>query len=59
MSKGIVPFKINITKMEAKAKLSQNHPVERQQLIIQQLENSPDQQDLKVAELMRKNIKLQ
>lgn len=30
MSKGIVAFKINITKLEAKAKLSQNHPVERQ-----------------------------
>jgi len=30
MSKGIVAFGINITKIEAKAKLSQNHPVERQ-----------------------------
>ena len=36
MSKGIVAFKIKITKIEAKAKLSQNHPVERQELIIKQ-----------------------
>ncbi|EGK10827.1 protease synthase and sporulation negative regulatory protein PAI 2 [Desmospora sp. 8437] len=37
MNKGIVAFKIKITKIEAKAKLSQNHPVERQELIIKHL----------------------
>jgi len=56
MSKGIVAFKITITKMEAKAKLSQNHPVERQELIIEQLERSFDQNDLQVAGLMKENL---
>ncbi|MBT2663283.1 FMN-binding negative transcriptional regulator [Bacillus sp. ISL-45] len=56
MSKGIVAFKIPITKIEAKAKLSQNHPVERQELIIEQLERSPDQNDLQVASIMKENL---
>ncbi|MDR4947889.1 FMN-binding negative transcriptional regulator [Neobacillus cucumis] len=56
MSKGIVAFKINITKIEAKAKLSQNHPVERQELIIKQLENTSHQDNLQVAALMKKNL---
>jgi transcriptional regulator len=56
MSKGIVGFKININKIEGKAKLSQNHPVARQELIIKQLENSADQNDLHIAQLMKKNI---
>ncbi|MEH7485018.1 FMN-binding negative transcriptional regulator [Neobacillus drentensis] len=56
MSKGIVAFRINITKIEAKAKLSQNHPVERQELIINQLENTSHQDNLQVATLMKKNL---
>ncbi|WP_226674915.1 FMN-binding negative transcriptional regulator [Mesobacillus jeotgali] len=56
MSKGIVAFKINITKIEAKAKLSQNHPVERQELIIGNLERSGNQDNLEVASLMKKNL---
>ena len=56
MSKGIVAFKIKITKIEAKAKLSQNHPVERQELIIEQLERTSNQDNIKVATLMRENI---
>lgn len=56
MSKGIVAFRIKINKIEAKAKLSQNHPVERQELIIEQLERSSDQNDLQVASLMKKNL---
>lgn len=56
MSKGIVAFKINITKIEAKAKLNQNHPVERQELIIEHLERSSDQNDLQVAYLMKENL---
>jgi len=56
MSKGIVAFKVTITKIEAKAKLSQNHPTERQELIIEQLERSPDQNDLQVASLMKENF---
>ncbi|WP_338448653.1 FMN-binding negative transcriptional regulator [Niallia oryzisoli] len=56
MSRGIVAFKINITKIEAKAKLSQNHPVERQALIIKQLENTSNQDNIQVASLMKKNL---
>lgn len=56
MSKGIVAFKIKITKIEAKAKLSQNHPVERQELIIEQLERTSNQDNIKIATLMRENI---
>ncbi|WP_079508831.1 FMN-binding negative transcriptional regulator [Mesobacillus jeotgali] len=56
MSKGIVAFKITITKIEAKAKLSQNHPVERQELIIQSLERDVDQDNLELAALMKENL---
>ncbi|MFT9598109.1 FMN-binding negative transcriptional regulator [Mesobacillus sp.] len=56
MSKGIVAFKITINKIEAKAKLSQNHPVERQELIIEHLARSSDQNDLQVAYLMKENL---
>jgi transcriptional regulator len=56
MSKGIVGFRIKITKIEAKAKLSQNHPVERQELIIKNLENTYKQDNKQVASLMRKNL---
>jgi transcriptional regulator len=56
MSKGIVAFKITINKIEAKAKLSQNHPVERQELIIENLEKTADQDNLGVAALMKKNL---
>ncbi|MBT2679288.1 FMN-binding negative transcriptional regulator [Bacillus sp. ISL-35] len=55
MSKGIVAFKIAITKIEAKAKLSQNHPAERQELIIENLNRSSNQSDIEVASLMKKN----
>jgi transcriptional regulator len=55
MSQGIVAFRIKITKIEAKAKLSQNQPVERQELIIKNLENTSKQDNLQVASLMRKN----
>ncbi|MFS0638892.1 FMN-binding negative transcriptional regulator [Mesobacillus foraminis] len=56
MSKGIVAFRIKITKMEAKAKLSQNHSVERQELIIEHLEKTSNQDNIQIASLMRKNL---
>ncbi|MBS8263875.1 FMN-binding negative transcriptional regulator [Mesobacillus boroniphilus] len=55
LSKGIVAFKIAITKIEAKAKLSQNHSLERQEIIIQNLEKIAGQDHLEVATLMKKN----
>ncbi|HZH59753.1 MAG TPA: FMN-binding negative transcriptional regulator [Metabacillus sp.] len=56
MSKGIVAFRIKITKIDAKAKLSQNHPVERRELIIKHLENTSQQDNIQVASLMKKNL---
>ena len=56
LSKGIVAFKIHITKIEAKAKLSQNHSVERQELVIKQLENTSQQDQIQIASLMKKNL---
>ena len=54
LSKGIVAFKLHITKIEAKAKLSQNHPLERKQRVIQQLEKSTRQEDHEVAAWMKR-----
>ena len=56
MSKGIVAFKITIKKIEAKAKLSQNHSVERQELIIKHLDNTFDQNNKQITSLMKKNL---
>ncbi|MDQ0879485.1 putative FMN-binding regulatory protein PaiB [Peribacillus sp. V2I11] len=38
MNKGFKGFKIKITTIEGKAKLSQNQPLQRQELIVNQLE---------------------
>ena len=57
LSKGIVPFKMHITKIEAKAKLSQNHPPERKQRVIEQLEKSTRQEDHEVAAWMKRFLK--
>ncbi|MCM3643811.1 FMN-binding negative transcriptional regulator [Priestia megaterium] len=56
LSKGIVGFKIDITKMEGKQKLSQNHSVERQQLVIEKLEQASRGNEQKIAELMKQNV---
>jgi transcriptional regulator len=56
LSKGIVAFKINLTRIEAKAKLSQNHPIERQELVIQNLEKSSKENNRKIADLMKSNL---
>ena len=56
MRKGIVAFRIKITKVEAKAKLSQNHSEERQKLIIKHLEKTSQQDTLQIASLMKRNL---
>lgn len=56
LTKGIVPFKINISNIEAKAKLSQNHSTDRKRLVIEKLENSTHENERKIASLMRKNV---
>lgn len=56
MTKGIVGFKIKIDRIEGKAKLSQNHPIERKELIIQRLEQSLKEDEQQIASLMKKNL---
>lgn len=57
MTKGVVGFKIKIDKIEGKAKLSQNHPIERQELVIQRLEQSLSEDDQNIASLMKENLR--
>lgn len=54
INKGVQGFKIKINKIEGKAKLSQNHPVHRQELIINQLEKNSNEDEQKIASLMKK-----
>lgn len=56
MSKGIQGFKLKINKMEGKAKLSQNHPAQRQELVIQRLEQSANENERKIASAMKANL---
>lgn len=57
MNKGIQGFKIKIDKIEGKAKLSQNHPVHRQELVITHLERLQNSNEQKIAALMKENLK--
>jgi transcriptional regulator len=50
---GIVGFEIEITKLEGKWKLSQNHTVERRTRVVTALEQSCDENSRAIAELMR------
>lgn len=43
--------------MEGKKKLSQNHSNERQQLVIQKLEEIEQNNEQQIAHLMKQNIK--
>ncbi|AFQ11437.1 Transcriptional repressor of sporulation and protease synthase [Bacillus cereus FRI-35] len=54
LSKGIIGFKINISKIEGKAKLSQNHSVGRRKLVVEELEKVDSEGSKGIAELMRK-----
>jgi transcriptional regulator len=51
--KGIVGFKIEITHIEGKWKISQNQPIERQRKVIAALEKSGTENAVKIAELMK------
>lgn len=57
MKKGIQGFKIKIDRIEGKAKVSQNHSKQRQELIIKQLEESPCTNEQQIATLMKVNLK--
>lgn len=57
LHKGVQGFKIKINKIEGKAKLSQNHSIERQELVINQLEKIPKTDEQQIASLMKANLK--
>jgi len=56
LGKGIQGFKIRIDKIEGKAKLSQNHSVQRQELVINQLERIQREDEQQIASLMKENL---
>lgn len=57
LNKGIVGFKLNINSMECAGKLSQNHPIERQELIIQHLQQINSEDTRKIACMMKDNLR--
>ncbi|EJP86823.1 FMN-binding negative transcriptional regulator [Bacillus paranthracis] len=57
MNKGVQGFKIKISKIEGKAKLSQNHSFQRQELVINQLEKIANTDEQQIASLMKANFK--
>jgi transcriptional regulator len=57
MKKGIQGFKIKINKIEGKAKLSQNHSLQRKELVINQLEQFSNTDEQQISSLMKANLK--
>ncbi|WP_025718495.1 FMN-binding negative transcriptional regulator [Paenibacillus sp. 1-18] len=57
LNKGVQGFRIKINRIEGKAKLSQNHPIQRQELIIQQLEKIENTDEQKISFLMKQNLR--
>src|SRR5579872_7275306 len=53
MAQAIVGFRIEISRIEGKWKLNQNHPLERQHKVIQALGTSESEMDKAVAALMQ------
>ncbi|HDR7793705.1 TPA: FMN-binding negative transcriptional regulator [Bacillus luti] len=53
LSKGIVGFKIKISKIEGKAKLSQNHSKKRRELVVEELEKVGSEGSKGIVELMK------
>ncbi|KKI91256.1 transcriptional regulator [Bacillus sp. SA1-12] len=56
MNKGVQGFKIKINKIEGKAKLSQNHSLQRQELIVQQLDQISKTDEQQISLLMKTNL---
>ncbi|MEK4933850.1 MULTISPECIES: FMN-binding negative transcriptional regulator [Bacillus] len=56
LSRGIVGFKIKINKIEGKAKLSQNHSMERRKLVVEELEKVGSEGSRGIARLMKKGV---
>ncbi len=57
MNKGIQGFKIKINKIEGKEKLSQNHSLQRRELVVQQLEQNSNTGEQQISLLMKANLK--
>ncbi|WP_096200246.1 FMN-binding negative transcriptional regulator [Bacillus sp. FJAT-45350] len=57
MNKGVQSFKIKINKVEGTAKLSQNHSLQRQELVIKQLEQISNSDEQQISSLMKANFK--
>ncbi|PZD96680.1 FMN-binding negative transcriptional regulator [Paenibacillus sambharensis] len=57
LNKGIQAFKMKITNIEGKAKLSQNHSIQRRELVIHELEKSNNEDERKIASLMKHSLK--
>lgn len=57
MNKGVQGFKIKINRVEGKVKLNQNHSLQRQELVINQLEQKSNTDEQQIAKLMKANIK--
>jgi transcriptional regulator len=57
MLKGIVGFKIEISRIEGKWKLNQNHSVARQERVATALKQAADQNSQEIALLMKDNLK--
>ena len=52
MLKAVVGFRIEITRLDGKAKLNQNHPEERRRKVIRALEAQADDDSQAIAKLM-------
>ncbi|WP_209125638.1 FMN-binding negative transcriptional regulator [Alkalihalobacillus sp. BA299] len=57
MNKGVQGFKIKINKIEGKAKLSQNHSLQRQELVINQLDQFSNTDEQQISSFMKANLK--
>ena len=58
MLRAIVGFRIEISRIEGKWKLSQNHPEERRQRVIRALEGRPDEDSQAIARMMAERSSL-
>jgi transcriptional regulator len=56
MLKAIVGFRIEITRLEGKWKLSQNHPEGRRRKVVRALAERPDQDSKVIADLMKEGL---
>ena len=57
MLQGIVGFRVEVTRIEGKWKLGQNHPEERREKAARALEQYQDENSRAVAELMRRTFR--